>query len=60
MGEGKKRIVAYVECGWSDMGSEVLLDRPGGVRLVAGCDHPESHRRMAADPSVHLVLLVLA
>lgn len=48
------------ERNWPDVGSEVLLDGPSGAELVAGRDHPEAHRWVAADPSVHPVVLVLA
>lgn len=41
------------------MGGEVLLEGAAGSELIAGSDQPESHRRIAADPTVHLAVLVV-
>lgn len=53
------RVGTYRESDGAGVGGEILLDRTGDAELVAGSDHPESHRRIAADPAVNLVVLVL-
>lgn len=42
------------------MGSEVLLERPSSLELVARRDYPESSRRVGAYKPVDPVILVVA
>lgn len=42
------------------MGSEVLLERPSSLELVARCDYPESGGRVGAYKPVDPVILVVA
>lgn len=58
-GYGLDGETTYGESDGAGMGGEILLDRTGNPELVGGSDHPESHRRITADPAVNLVVLVL-